>query len=102
MGKKWDKLVDENAVLRIIKNGEVISVPDDYLDEEILSLAPTDDHFPAAYLEGMALGYLAHYITCSYADWRIEELIKQGKLIVVERKKNPKFWNRMVLRTNKT
>ena len=99
--KKWDKLVDENAVLRIIKNGEVTSVPEDYLDGEILSFAPVDDNFTAAYLEGMTLGRLSHYITCGYADWRIEELIKQGKLTVIERNENPELWNRMVLRKNK-
>ena len=96
--KKWEKLVDENAVLRIIKNGEVTSVPADYLDEEILSYAPVNDNFSTGYLQGITLGRSAHYITCGYAYWRIEELIKQGKLIVVEKDANPEFWNKMVLR----
>ena len=96
--KKWDKLVNENSILRIIKDGEVTSVPADYLDEEILSFAPVDDNFPAGYLQGITLGRLAHYITCGYVNWRIEELIKQGKLIVIERNKNPEYWNRMILR----
>ena len=96
--KKWDKLVAENSTLRILLNGEVTSVPTDYLDEEILSFAPVDVDFKAGYLVGITLGRSAHYIACGYAEWRIEELIKQGKLIVVDRDDDPELWNMMILR----
>ena len=96
--KRWESLVAENSVLRVIIDGEVASVPADYLDEQILDLVPIDSEFKAGYLEGMSLGFLSHYLSCGFIDWRIEELIKQGKLVVVHRDNDPERWNMMVLR----
>lgn len=98
MAQKWEKLVAENSTLRVMIDGEVASVPTDYLDNEILSFAPTDKEFKAGYLVGIALGHMAHFITCGYAEWRVEKLVEQGKLTVVYSDSDPKLWNMMILR----
>ncbi len=98
MSKKWQRLESENAILRVMVDGEVTSVPADYLDDVILSNAPDGVDFKAGNMVGYTLGRSAHYITCGYAEWRTEELIKQGKLIVVHRDDDPELWNMMILR----
>lgn len=100
MSQKWQRLEEENAMLRVMIDGEITSVPEDYLDDIILSNAPDGVDFKAGNMVGYTLGRSAHYITCGYAEWRTEELIKQGKLIVIKRDDNPELWNMMILRRN--
>lgn len=98
MSQKWRKLENENAILRVMLDGEITSVPADYLDDVILSNAPENVDFKAGNMVGYTLGRSVHYITCGYVEWRIEELIKQRRLIVVHRDDDPERWNMMILR----
>ena len=98
MADKWERLAALNSELRITIAGEVISVPVDYLDNVILSYAPDDSDFCAGYLVGQAFRYEAHCFNWDFVECRIEYMIKNGKLAVVERKDDPELWNMMVLR----
>ena len=49
---RWDELACENAELRIVQNDEVVSVPEDALDDEVRSVAKT---VPAGSNEELAL-----------------------------------------------
>ena len=98
LSQKWEKLIAENSDLRVIISGEVSSVPVDYLDDKIMEQAPTDGEFKSGYLIGMALGKTAHYLSCGFAEWRVEELIKKGALIMVDKNEGPAHWNMYILR----
>ena len=98
LSQKWEKLIAENSDLRVIIAGEVTSVPVDYLDDKIMEQAPTNVEFKSGYLVGMALGRTAHYLSCGFAEWRVEELIKKGALIMVEENEDPERWNMHILK----
>ncbi len=100
MSRKWQQLVIENSLLRIIEDGEVKSVPVDSLDNIILSNAPDDLDFKAGNMVGCTLGCSAHYFSVAFVEWRVEEMIKNGILSVIEKDEDPERWNMMVLRKN--
>jgi hypothetical protein len=79
---KWEKLAKENADMRVNIDGEIVSVNNDYYDDEILSFAP-DGEFSKTELVGNVIGYSKHYIHDSVIRDRIDELVKKGKLLVV-------------------
>ncbi len=98
LSQKWEKLIAENAELRVIISGEVTSAPVDYLDEKIMEQAPMDGEFKSGYLVGMALGRTSHYLSCGFAEWRVEELINKGALVMVEKNEDPECRNMHILR----
>lgn len=94
---KWDKLARENSNLRLNVNGELTSVPEDYLDKEIMSYAPNGE-FKMVKLIGSMLGNSRHGINDSFIAVRIEELILKNQLKVVKRaKKNEDYYRDTVL-----
>lgn len=75
----WEKLRDENANLRVMKDRSIISVPETYLDEIILQY--TNYHFGrCSRTVGEVMGREESYISDIYIFWRILELIKLGKI----------------------
>lgn len=100
ISKKWQQLVIENTNLRIIQDGEIVSVPDDYLDDIILSNAPDNTDFLAGNLVGYTLGRSARYFGVGFVEWRIEKMIENGILSIVQKAEDSEYFNRMLLRKN--
>ena len=82
---RWHDLKEENAPLRAIINGKLISVPDDFYDFIIRSNLPDND-FIMARLIGKLLGEYPIGISDSWYALRIDKMIEENKLIVVENK----------------
>ena len=80
----WERLVAENAELRINENGEIKSVPIDYLDEEILSFSP-EGEISLIRATGEMLGRSKHIISDSFVIGRIEAMIELGKYEVIKK-----------------
>ncbi|MBQ9961350.1 MAG: DUF1835 domain-containing protein [Firmicutes bacterium] len=80
----WEKLMEENAPLRAVKEKKVLSVQEDYYDELIMNEA---DSFKKAFQEGWLVGNvrdkaaeLPEYFVLS----RIDKLIADNHLVVTE------------------
>jgi len=80
----WEKLMEENAPLRDVKEKKVLSVQEDYYDELIMNEA---DSFKKAFQEGWLVGNvrdkaaeLPEYFVLS----RIDKLIADNRLVVTE------------------
>lgn len=82
---KWHKLIKENAELRINIEGELTSVPINYLDEEILSYAPKKEYKIVNHIAN-CLNKCPHGLDVSFFEERIKFLIKSGKLKVNKEK----------------
>ncbi len=101
ISKKWQQLVIENTNLRIIQDGEIVSVSDDYLDNIILSNAPDTTEFLARKLVGETIGRSARYFGIGFVEWRIEKMIENGIFSVVQEAEDLEdleHWNMMILR----
>jgi len=97
ISKKWERLAKENAKLRLNINGELTSVPEDFLDREIMNYAPNGE-FTMGRLIGMMLGYCPHGISDTFVAIRIEALIEKNELIVVKRaRKKENYYSNTVL-----
>lgn len=84
----WELLFNENAELRINVNGRITSVPLDHLDNEILSYAPLNTNFKFGNLVGLAMKS-AHYMHPSFIASRIEAMISNRKIALIERSDDP-------------
>ena len=82
---RWCDLVRENAPLRAIVNGKLISVPEDYYDYIITKNIPDDD-FLMARLIGKIMGNYDLGVSDSWYALRIDKMIEEKKLIIVENK----------------
>lgn len=81
----WHDLKKENAPLRAIVNGKLISVPDSFYDFIIRKNLP-DNEFTMAQFIGKLLGKYSLGISDSWYALRIDKMIEENKLIVVENK----------------
>ena len=95
----WEILIKENAELRININGRITSVPVDYFDEYILSTAPSHIDFKLGTLVGYAL-QCSHYLNPNFVEYRIERMISDGMITLVQRSTDPDFNNATILRKN--
>ncbi len=79
----WQNLMKENAPLRAIVNGKLISVPDDFYDFIISKNIPDHDFIMARFI-GSLLGEYNLGISDTWYALRIERMIEGGKLMVAE------------------
>jgi hypothetical protein len=79
----WHKLMIENAPLRAIINGKLTSVPENFYDFIITNNLPDNDFIMARFI-GKLLGEYRLGISDSWYALRIEKMIEENKLIVVE------------------
>jgi len=79
----WHDLVEENAPLRAIVNGKLISVPENFYDFIIMNNLPDNDFSMARFI-GKLLGEYMLGISDSWYALRIEKMIEENKLNVVE------------------
>ena len=81
----WHDLMVENAPLRAILNGKLTSVPENFYDFIITKNLP-DNNFIMARLIGKLLGEYSLGISDSWYAFRIDKMIEENKLIVIENK----------------
>jgi len=80
----WHKLQAENAPLRAVLNGHLVSVSDDFYDNFILrEIEAEGEHFQEAVVIGRVLGKYRLGIGDFWIALRIEEMIRAGKLEVL-------------------
>lgn len=81
---RWQQLKRENASLRAVVNGQLVSVPDTFYDPFILrELEVQENEFMEAVLIGKVLGKYSLGIGDGLIALRIEQFIKEGKLEVI-------------------
>jgi hypothetical protein len=93
---RWHDLMVENAPLRAILNGRLTSVPENFYDFIIMNNLPDSDFIMARFI-GKLLGEYRLGISDSWYALRIEKMIEENKLIVVE-EKDPSHPYQKVLR----
>lgn len=80
----WQGLQEENAPLRAVLNGQLVSVSEKLYDNFILrEIAAESEVFQEAMIIGRVLGKYQLGISDSWVAFRIEEMVSDGKLIVV-------------------
>lgn len=85
-GHLWEDLKAENAPLRALVNGKLISVPEDFYDHLIIKNIPDREFFKIE-LIGEVLGKYGLGVGDSWFDLRIDKLIEEKKLEVVSNRK---------------
>ena len=101
IASKWAKLVEENADLRLNIDGELKSVPIDYMDKEIMDAAPLEE-FKMVTLIGFILAHSRHGASDSFIAERIEALIEKNELTVIKRaKKREDYYRDTILKRAK-
>jgi hypothetical protein len=81
----WNELTAENAPLRAVLNGKLTSVPENFYDFIITQNLP-DNNFIMARFIGKLLGEYSLGISDSWYAFRIDKMIEENKLIVIENK----------------
>lgn len=81
----WNELTVENAPLRAVLNGKLTSVPENFYDFIITKNLP-DNNFIMARFIGKLLGEYSLGISDSWYAFRIDKMIEENKLIVIENK----------------
>ncbi|MPW26855.1 DUF1835 domain-containing protein [Alkalibaculum sp. M08DMB] len=81
----WYYLMVENAPLRAIINGKLTSVPENFYDFIITKNLPDNDFIMARFI-GTLLGEYSLGISDSWYAFRIDKMIDENKLIVIENK----------------
>lgn len=80
----WQELQEENAPLRAMLNGQLVSVSEKLYDDFILrEIAAEGEEFQEAMIIGRVLGKYRLGIGDSWVAFRIEEMIHSGRLEVV-------------------
>lgn len=82
---RWIDLIRENALLRAVVNGKLISVPEDFYDYIITKNIPDDDFLMARFI-GKIMGNYDLGVSDRWYVFRIEKMIEENKLIIVENK----------------
>lgn len=75
----WNKIKEERGKLRVYEDGQVITVDEDYFDNEILKYTPKEFR-KCARIVGETLGYSEKPISDDYIFLRIQHLIKNGTI----------------------
>lgn len=84
---EWQAISEQKGILRIWKNGAIVTVSEDYYDAYLLekldhlqSTMGGEVFLKAARVIGEAIGYSDQYIGDSYFEYRLRELIYNGTL----------------------
>lgn len=97
MAARWQQLVRENAPLRVVENGHVISAPIDYYDAAILEECPPEG-CRVCELIGKVLGRRRLGISDWLVAQRIRALLASG--VFTMQKDDPRrFYNAVIART---
>lgn len=91
----WGELVTENAPLRAVVNGKLISVPETFYDHVIVENIP-NEAFLMARLIGGIIGKYQWGVSDSWYALRIDKMIEENKLVVVENKDESHFYSKIL------
>lgn len=84
LASRWVELQQENATLRAVLNGKLVSAPESLYDTFILrELEKQENEFNEARLVGQVLGKYQLGIGDAWIALRIEQFIKDGLLIPI-------------------
>lgn len=83
LDRQWQRLKAEDGELRILENGEIKTVEEDYFDDFILQCVPSQGTISRRTLVGNVLGSSKHYLHDDFVDYRIEALIEKNEIIDV-------------------
>ena len=100
LANKWDKLLEDDKGLRVVKNGKVISVAMDYFDDRIRNQMPNEE-INTWKLCGRVLADYGKYIHMEYIMDRIYKLIKVGEFKIVKKIKGRRPQNAIITWKNK-
>lgn len=104
MASRWAELQQENATLRAVLNGKLVSVPESLYDTWILrELENQEDEFQEARLVGQVLGKYRLGIGDAWIALRMEQFIQDGLLIPVTAPgPDAPVYHRILQKTGKT
>lgn len=94
----WEELKKENAPLRAIVNGKLISVPENFYDFLILKNIPDDEFRVRELIARLLMKYKLNVMDRWYA-LRIDQMIEEAKLVVIENKEND--YERVIKKTDR-
>lgn len=80
---EWERVKQENTLLRTIINGKIISVDEDFYDTFILRYIK-EEPISIGHLVGDYIEDTCFKVTSQYAFWRVNVLIEKGVLEVVK------------------
>lgn len=89
---EWQKIVNDNSNLRIIKENEVVSVSFDYYDSIILKKLQECGEIKTVKFVAILLQSI--YLYDTVLIYLVDRLIRQGKVIYVN--KEEKLWNSII------
>ncbi len=83
---EWQRLQTENAELRILQNGKIVSVPVEYFDEQIVALMPKtkSGKFSQRSWEFKCLEKIDARLGCFFYAYRIREMEKMGLIKLIK------------------
>lgn len=76
----WENYSQSNGLLRVLENGKIVTVSEDYYDTTILEQA-TQEYQQAVVIVGEVMNKIEQRMGDTYLNFRVQQLIKQGKLI---------------------
>jgi uncharacterized protein len=79
----WHRLVAENGVMRVLEDGELKTVPEDYYDGTIIRAARklkavNGRYIMAARLVGEVIGHMEQRVGDSFIEFRVRQLVECG------------------------
>jgi hypothetical protein len=80
---EWDRMVEENAPLRINEKGKLVGVKEDYFDDYI-EHSVDEEEFSMSKIVGYAMGKCERDLSDRFIGSRVEKMISDGKFEVVE------------------
>lgn len=82
LSSRWAQLQAENAPLRAVVNGQLVSVPEDFYDPFLLrELDALPDEFREAKLIGLTMGKYQLGVSDGWYAHRIGQLLQEGRLV---------------------
>lgn len=93
---EWERLVNEDSLLRVLKEGTVVSVSEEYYDEMISQMFNENQLSQIHIWRNLVEHYDEFDEMENWFCYRIERFIEEGKIIVVDQ---PKRKSRILART---
>ena len=78
---QWDELMKSTASLHVYDANKILGKPDEYYDKYIIAEC-ISEFVSASKIIGNAMGKIEDNIGDAFLDYRLRELIKQGKVIL--------------------
>lgn len=95
--RQWNKAQEENSDMRIVLNGQIVSVSEDFYDSIIISqIGKMDKTFKEITAIANSLGEI--WTSINFVAWRIDKMIESGLFEIVEEAKSDEEYYRRTLR----